>query len=74
MISEWLVDHEPFRHPFTCMIVGPTQSGKTFFIKEVLHNTNDLIITPPEKIYYCYSAWKPMFDEFKSKLTNINFC
>jgi len=39
-----------FRHPFTCMIVGPSQSGKTSLIKNILFENKELINEPPDKL------------------------
>jgi septin family protein len=62
-----------FRHPFTCMIVGPSQSGKTSLIKNILFENKELINEPPDKIYYCYSEWQPAFEELKNSCNNIEF-
>jgi hypothetical protein len=43
-----------FKHPFTCIIAGPTQSGKTVFTKQMLKNANFLIQPPPTRIIWAY--------------------
>ena len=48
-------------HPFTCLVAGPTGSGKTTFIKELIQQFKKLIYLPPERIVWCYSEWKPLF-------------
>ena len=30
------LNHLKFRHPFTCMLSGPTSSGKTILIRSIL--------------------------------------
>ena len=70
----WLIDTEIFLHPFTCLIVGPAQSGKTSLLKNLLLHSTILISPNPEKIIYCYSVWQPMFDEIKNLIKNIEFC
>lgn len=69
----WLVDTEVFIHPFTCIISGPTQSGKSTFVEKVLINKSILINPEPEKIYFCYSLWQPIYDKLKSFVSNIVF-
>ncbi len=61
MSQNWFINEEPFSHPFTCMIVGPTQCGKTFFAKNVLENYQKLLTPIPNRIFYCYHKWQPLF-------------
>jgi hypothetical protein len=51
-----------FTHPFTAIIAGPTGCGKTVFTFRFI--TEALITPPPELVYYCYSEYQPIFDEF----------
>lgn len=69
----WSIKSEVFEHPFTCLIAGPQQSGKTHLLKHILQNQDVLISPAPEKIYYCYSVWQPKFDEMLSSVKNIEF-
>lgn len=43
-----------FKHPFTCIISGPTQCGKTHFTISLLENRSVLIDPEPTKIIWCY--------------------
>jgi len=52
-----------FQHPFTCIISGPSKSGKTTLLKYILKNKDVLIDKPPEKIMYCYSRWQSSFND-----------
>lgn len=45
-----------FVHPFTCVIAGPTQSGKTIFIRKLLKAPHLYITPPPEKIVWGYGV------------------
>ena len=73
MEHSWLIDGFIFSHPFSCLIAGPSQSGKTTLIKEILM-FNKLIIDPTiQRIIYCYSVWQPIFDEIKNLISNIEF-
>lgn len=44
-----------FQSPFSCLISGPSQSGKTYFLEKVLENHERLIDTFPElRVIWCY--------------------
>jgi hypothetical protein len=53
-----------FHHPFTMVIAGPTMSGKTFFVRQLLTKSN-LIEPPPERIVWIYSEWQPEYDRLR---------
>jgi hypothetical protein len=55
-----------WKHPFTALVVGPTQSGKTVFTFKFIREARKLIHPPPEKIVYCYGEFQPIFSDYKS--------
>ena len=55
-----------FRHPFTCMLAGPAQSGKTTLISKIISQARVGLSRPgPTSIIYCYSQWQEIYDEIK---------
>ena len=50
-----------WRHPFTCLVSGPTGSGKTEFTLRLLRHANRVIDPPPERILWCYGAYQETF-------------
>lgn len=42
------------RHPFTSVIAGPTQSGKTEFTLTLIANVDEVIEPSPNRIIWCY--------------------
>lgn len=46
------------QHPFTCMVVGPTQCGKTQFVLKLLRCATYFIRPPPERIVWCYGCYQ----------------
>jgi hypothetical protein len=52
------------KHPFTCTVAGPSSSGKTWFVFRLIKHEDRLIVSPPEKILYCYGEFQPSFSEF----------
>ena len=44
-----------FKSPFSCLVSGPSQSGKTYFVNQVLENHERLITKFAElKVLWCY--------------------
>lgn len=52
------------KHPFTCLIAGPTGCGKTYLVKELIKRNT--IEPPPERIVWCYGEWQPMYTQMKN--------
>ena len=52
------------KHPFTCVVAGPSSSGKTQFVFQLIRHADRLVDPPPEKIVYCYGEFQPSFLEF----------
>lgn len=65
MNKEWEIDSYVFKHPFTCFVAGPTQSGKSHLIQNIIKNNIYLIDPQIDRIIYCYSAWQPFFQTLK---------
>lgn len=55
-------DNYVFKHPFTSVVAGPTKSGKTRLVFEIIDSLNEYVTPQIDKIYYCYSEWQPAFD------------
>ena len=53
-------------HPFTCLIAGPTKSGKTTWTIKFLENASELIEPPPQQIIFCYNEWQPSYNQLSS--------
>lgn len=65
-----------FKHPFTCIVAGPTSCGKTVFTFNFLENLSVMCDKPIENIVYYYDEWQPNFEnksaiKFKKGLPNI---
>lgn len=63
------VDHV-FRHPMNMLLAGPSQSGKSFFVHQLLKH--GMIEPPPRKVVWCYSEWQPLYETLKQeKLVDV---
>lgn len=51
--------------PTTMAIYGPTQSGKTNFVLQLLKHANTMFTERVEEIHYCYSAYQKCYDVIK---------
>jgi hypothetical protein len=61
-----------FRCPSTCVIAGPSQSGKTSLVVNILSNNDNMFQNPKciQKIIWYYKEWQPLYDKLNM---NINF-
>lgn len=57
------MDNVVFHHPFTCIIAGPTQCGKTTLVKNILTTRDQLIQPKPDNIIFCYSRFQESYNE-----------
>ena len=49
------------KHPFTCVLAGPTGCGKTFFVSKLIKDSG---INPlPDRIIWCYGEWQAMYSD-----------
>ena len=51
----------PWKHPFTCLIAGPTGSGKTFFVKRFVQNIRQMVTPVPDRITWCYGEYQTLY-------------
>lgn len=55
----------PFHTPTTFLLAGPSQCGKSTWIRQLIESKDVMFTQPPKKVIYAYSAWQPMFEEMK---------
>ena len=62
------------KHPFTCVVAGPTGSGKTQFVRELLApRGEDVIIPSPEHVLWCYGEYQDVYHHLASVAPHVNF-
>lgn len=49
--------------PFSALIAGPSNSGKTCFVKSILENSEHVLSQKPDNVVWCYSCYQPLYDE-----------
>ena len=52
------------RQPASVIIAGPSGSGKSELVENLLREKK-LFYPPPQKMVYCYDRWQPRFDRTK---------
>ena len=58
-----------FRHKFSLLVVGPTQSGKTYFVQQILkHNRIVYEEQKSIRIFWYYNQWQECYEELKTSL------
>ena len=57
-----------WQHPFTCIVAGPTQSGKTEFVKRFIKNLEDMVTPLPTRIVWSYGEWQPAYQTLLDKV------
>ena len=55
----------PFQHPFMLTVCGPSQSGKTYWIYNLLLHLDKMIDPTIMKIVYLYTSYQPLYDKIK---------
>lgn len=50
------------KHPFTMLIAGPTGSGKTYFVRNMINKAAQICDPPPKSITYLYGEYQKMFN------------
>jgi Adenovirus IVa2 protein len=65
-----------WKHPFTCVISGPTGCGKTQFTFRLIEHSKTVLDPPPHKIVWCYGVYQNTFNslphvEFHEGLPDI---
>ena len=50
-----------WKHPFTCIVAGPTGCGKSTFVTRMLPHAAAMIDPPPEQITWCYGEWQEAY-------------
>ena len=59
----------PWAHPFTCVIAGPTGSGKTMFVRRFVKNIRDMMMPVPDRITWSYDVYQTIY----GTITGVDF-
>ena len=51
-----------WKHPFTCIVAGPTGCGKTTVVTRLLRNASTMIDPSPVRVTWCYGEWQSAYE------------
>jgi predicted AAA+ superfamily ATPase len=69
-ISKSEISNIIFRSPSTVYLAGPSQSGKSSLMTQILKKAHEIISAPPTRIVYCCSR---EIDSLKRQFNKIEF-
>ena len=58
-----------FKHPFSCLIAGPSQSGKTTFVERLINHCNEMIFPLPKAVVWHYSEFQSAYESMRDDVT-----
>ena len=50
-----------FKHPFSCLIAGPSQCGKTTFVERLIKHHNEMIFPHLTEIIWHYAEFQEIY-------------
>jgi hypothetical protein len=59
-----------FQHPFSAVVAGPSGSGKSILIKNILLNVKEMVSPIPHRLYWYYAERQP---ELENTLPGVEF-
>ena len=62
-----------FKTPANFYISGQSQCGKSYLVRCMLRNLNELFDPVPSRIIYCYGEYQHAFDDMVQTIPNIYF-
>ena len=72
LYSKMLYPNFKFQHPMSILVVGPTNSGKTYFVDQLLSNLNEKMkFKNPNlkcRISWFYGQWQQCYSNMQKKL------
>jgi hypothetical protein len=58
-----------WKHPFTCVVAGPTGCGKTTFVLDLVKRPSLMITPPPARVIWVYDDYQEGFKELAGRVT-----
>lgn len=62
-----------FISPFTMLLIGMSNSGKSNYMRKLLEQPDKVFTEPPSRILYFYNIHQRLFDEMEQSVAKITF-
>ncbi|KAJ8019393.1 hypothetical protein HOLleu_42056 [Holothuria leucospilota] len=72
-VSSFVAMDARLKHPFTCLVAGPTGSGKTLWVTHLLQHRHTIIHPVPENIVWFYGEFQKAYVDISRAIPNIRF-
>ena len=67
------MDLDPrLKHPFTGLVVGPTQCGKTTLVINLIERADEAFVPSPERFIWCYDKFPPAADHIDKEIKFVD--
>lgn len=50
-----------WKHPFTCVVAGPTSCGKTQFVARFIRHLEEMVTPAPQRVLWFYGEWQEAY-------------
>ena len=60
-----------FEAPFGALVCGPTMSGKSVFVSDLIINRNQMISKHVDRVVYSFGEWQPGFDKLQRTVGSV---
>ena len=69
------IDHLKFKHPFTAVVAGPSSSGKTSFVRNVLkfYECTSTLEKESISVLWCYGQWQDSYSNIISEKVSVEY-
>ena len=66
MSLQFTSDDLLFRCPCRILVIGPSQSGKSYFVTRLIESRQVMFDKPPSVILFVYSNWQSLYDRLQN--------
>ena len=65
-LSLFMMEFPRFQHPCSILMAGPSMSGKSYFLRDLLNNRDKMFSPPPDKVIWFYGIQQKLYEEIEN--------